>query len=311
MSRLARKQLRFFGKPIDMSLAVTTMSPVKILPLDIIENIVNILIDEVEGLEYVKTLSLTCQSFLPFCRKHILSSIEIKSENNKPITMYRLELPYAEAFEQLLLKTPAIAKYVRHLTIRISITKSYLSRDPLDQVVRQLTRLKSLSISMYISPVGDSLNWNDICSSMQNSLLYLIHLPTLRDLYLETINDFPISNLITCTNLKYLYLGDLQITDELDEAASSMSGNLMQLQELAIGESGLDISADLLELRCPDGRPGLDLTCLEKISISVENDEDWRDTFDFNKEIFSRAYRLIDIQFEGDEMSDLLFTAWY
>ena len=104
---------------------------------------------------------------------------------------------------------------------------------------------------------------------------------------------------------------DLHITEELDEAASSMLGNLMQLQELAIGESGLDISAELLALWCPDGRPGLDLTCLEKISILVENDEDWKDTFDFNREIFSRAHRLTDVQFEGDEMSNLLFPAWY
>ena len=147
------------------------MSPVQVLlPLDIIENIVNILIDEVEGLRYVKTLSLTCQSFLPFCRKHIFSSVEIKLKHNKPTTMYRinrLESPYAEAFEQLLLKTPAIAKYVRHLTLRISITKPHLARDPLDQVVRQLTRLQSLSISMYASPPDLSLNWNDISSSMK------------------------------------------------------------------------------------------------------------------------------------------------
>ena len=290
------------------------MSPLQVLlPLDIIENIVNILIDEPRGLRYVKTLSRTCHSFLPLCRKHIFSSIFIKSENNRPITMYRMETPRAEAFEQLLLKTPVIAKYVRHLNFRVSITKPHLARDPLEQVVPQLTRLQSLSISMYTSPPDLSLNWNDISSSMQNSILNLAHLPTVRDLYLETMSNFPIFHLITCTNLKHLYVGpDLQITDELDEpAASSMLGNLMQPQSLIIGLSCLEISAELIAFCCPDGRPGLDLTCLEKISISVENDEDWTDTLDYNREIFTRAHRLTDIKFEGDEMSNLLFPAWY
>ena len=212
-----------------------SQSTVPVLPLDIIENIIDILInDDANGLQYVTAFSLVCQSFLPFCRKHIFSSIHIKLDDSytHPLTGN----PYSEAFGRLLLKTPAIAKYVRHLNICIIrqdiIRRSYAGSGYLfGQVPRQLTRLQSLTIWHSHYPHND---WNNNSSSMQRSLLNLMHLPTLSHLNLRWISNFPISELITCTNLKHLSVEEFHITGEDEQAASLLLHKPIQLQSFHI-----------------------------------------------------------------------------
>ena len=85
------------------------------LPFDTIVNIIDSLIQDnskAKGLQYVKTCSLVCQSFLPLCRTHIFSSIKIKVAGSS-------QKHNTEAFGQLVLETPEIARYIRHLNIAI------------------------------------------------------------------------------------------------------------------------------------------------------------------------------------------------
>ena len=273
-----------------------------VLPLDIFENIVDILFNDAKnGLRYVKALSLTCQSFLPSCRKHIFSSITIRTDSTRPSMRY----PYAEVSENLLLETPVIAKYVRRLTISILQQPRSEYDYSFDQIARQLTRLQYLTISLsyqYQTPLND---WNNIPSSMQRSLKNLMHLPTLIHLGLETIINFPISNLIACANLKNLSLQDLHITGKNDEAGSSLLHKPIQLQSLDVQIRGSQVQA-LLAARIPDGRPVLDLTDLEKISI--DSYDNWSNVAVPTREIFQRVRRLIDISLEGKEVLNLRFT---
>ena len=274
---------------------------VPILPFDIIENIVGILIDDVKGLQYVKALSLTCPSFLPCCRKHIFSCIEIKIDSTRPSTQY----PTAEAFERLLLDTPPIAKCVRHLTIHI--TQHRHSTHSFDQVGRQLTRLRSLTVSLWHHSRPSANNWNNIPSSMQSSLINLMHLPTLSNLYLESIRNFPIFNLITCASLKHLFVKDLDVSYEDEEGPFSLLHKPMQLQSLDIEISGWQ-TPGLIAARCADGRPVIDFTCLEKINIYFSFHSGWRDAALPTREIFSKAQRLTDISLKGNEIWNLRFT---
>ena len=218
--------------PAAMYIMSKSLAPV--LHLDIIENVVDILFnDDAEGLKYVKTFSLTCQSFLPLCKKYIFASIEIQVGN------YRSSRRTDEAFKRLLLETPAIAKYVRHLTIRIIYDRQSKSRHSFDQVRQRLTRLKSLTISLWRPMKFALTNWNNIPSSMQCSLTNLMHLPTLSRLCLEFIKNFPILDLLTCANLKYFSVNNLHITTEHDPAAlqdptGEIFGKAQQLRDITL-----------------------------------------------------------------------------
>ena len=166
------------------------------LPFDVIGNIIDILIgNNAKGLKDVKAFSLTCQSALPFCRKHIFSSILIEIGSASCIGL--------EELGQLLLETPEIAKFIRQLNICIlePYIRYSISQYSSDQVPAQLTRLRSLKISCHAIA-----NWEKMSLSMKRPLLNLMCLPTLDHLHLELLRHFPISNLTTCPDIKHLYV---------------------------------------------------------------------------------------------------------
>jgi len=206
---------------------------------------------------------------------------------------------------RLLLETPAIAKYIRHLDIRIMrqeiICRPYAGSEYLfGQVPRQLTRLQSLAIWPSHYPHND---WNNNSSSMQRSLLNLMHLPTLSHLNLGWISNFPISDLITCTNLKHLSVQEFHITGEDEQAASSLLHKPIQLQafHISILKSGPE-ALRLLTVRCSDGRPVLDIVGLKKIGVGVHNIEHVHPI----REIFRISQQLTDIRIEA---ADVCFRA--
>ena len=207
------------GRPRLYRMFELTAPPV--LPFDVIEHILDVLFnDDTKGLQYVKNFSLVCHSFLPLCRKHIFSCISINTR------VFRYD---GEAFRQLLLESPDIVRYVLKLKIYIEPSNKHF-RCFLSFPVSPLTRLQSLTISY----TGLYLEWGKYPSSTQRSLLNLMHLPTLTHLDMNRISGFPISNLNTCTNIKHLFLHEVDIID--DEATSSPSWcrKSMKLQTLHI-----------------------------------------------------------------------------
>ena len=260
---------------------------VPILPFDIIEEIVDILINNrTKGLQCVKDFSLVCQSFLPLCRKHIFSSVSIKISSPESLDIYN-----GEAFGRLLLERPGIAICVYKLKICIEQPDSE-SKYFLEQVSRQLTRLQSLTISH--SMHGNQMYWHNISSSTQSSLLNLMHLPTLTHLDIRCITSFPKSGLIACTNVKHFCAHRLYIRD--DEAQSSPSHKPLKLQSFNV-LLRFPRSLILLEAMCSDGRPVLDFTDLEKIYIDFE----WVDGT-IIKNILKKCQQLRDISLRIDGM---------
>ena len=75
------------------------------LPLDILLYIIDLLAGGNDGdIKSLQTLSQTCKSMLPLCRKHLFSYIYLGSE-----------LSLVERFSDLLSKNPDIARYVKNL----------------------------------------------------------------------------------------------------------------------------------------------------------------------------------------------------
>jgi hypothetical protein len=265
------------------------------LPFDTIGDIINFLTkDNANGLQYVKICSLVCQSFLPWCRTHIFSSITIKIAGSK----LDERLHNTEAFGDLLLKTPEIGRFIRHLNIIIVDPRSK-SRNLFDQVPQRLTRLQSLTVWRSDPRDVYDIHWNKMSSSMQCSLLNLVHLPTLTHLNLGWINNFPISDLISCTNLKHLSAEALYIVFG-EHNDSALSHGHMQLQDLDIKifkrSHGSELS--LLTARRSDGRTVLDFSRLEKISVTFFVSEVAVQT----REIFRMTQQLTEVHLKGKKI---------
>ncbi|KAF8801605.1 hypothetical protein BYT27DRAFT_7197838 [Phlegmacium glaucopus] len=264
---------------------------IPILPFDIIENIVDILFNDNEkGLQYVGVFSLTCQSFLPLCRKQIFSSITITTSD-------LARFHGGEAFGEFLSTTPEIARYVRKLRIRAYDLPSE-PRHLFVQVPRQLTRLESFTILEHSPRQSD---WNCIPLSMQHLLLDFIHIPTLNHLDLRSLRNFPISHLIPNPNLKHLSATNLFLVDEGDSATALAPFQPIKLRVLDIALRGLtaySVPPTRFLAAIYSGRwPILDLTGLEKISVEFLN------IFLIIPllQVFQNARQLTDIQFLVDD----------
>jgi hypothetical protein len=240
------------------------------LPLDTIGNVIDFL-----TATDLQACSLVSQSVLFLCRPHLFSSITIKIGTD--------ELHDPEAFGRLLLKTPEIARYIRNLSVILRDDPPLYLEDPLsvwhrsrlsgvfsnvfDQVPHQLTGLQSLTFWRSPHYAVPDVDWNKMTLSMQLSLLKLVHLPTLTHLKLGWIQNFPISNLISCTHLKHLSAEALLIILDEHDNPSSPHGH-MQLQELDIHIHGIPPISELLITRDSDGRSVLDLSGLERLTVT-------------------------------------------
>ena len=257
------------------------------VPLDIIENIIDILINDYDGLECIKAFSLTCRAILPLCRTHMFSFIRIFINADTRIDVKEMAHS-STAFEQLLLETPEIATYILQLEITLNGTMSE-STHFFDHVP-QLTRLQSLDLNCFdFESLWSPTHWNDIPSSIQRTLLIFIHLPTLTHLTLGWIQDFPISNLTPCNNLKRLSAKELCLTSKHD-LVSSPSYKPIQLQALDINLASLSV-----DVRSSRGWLALDLTWLEKICVELSEQHD---TF-LIREIIRKSLQLRDISLTG------------
>jgi hypothetical protein len=125
-----------------------------------------------------------------------------------------------------------------------------------------------------------------------------MHLPTLTHLDLKGIKSFPISDLITCSNLQHLSTNGLLIADKNDAALSSLLHKPIQLHEFDITLTPEVLG--LLDLKCSDGRPVLDFTFLEKICIAIG----WIDC-DGDETI------ALDILNGTQQLKDISLTIWY
>ncbi|KAF8804779.1 hypothetical protein BYT27DRAFT_7340066 [Phlegmacium glaucopus] len=262
------------------------------LPFDVIEYIVDIYIEDLDNADYlqnVKALSLTGPLFLHLCRSHMFYSIDIIITNSSHYS------DTTEAFGELLSTTPEIARYIRDLKIYIA-EPNIKSTHFFSQVPQQLTALLSLRVS------NSDLDWNLVSSSMQRSILDLMHLPTLRYLCVGRMENFLVSNLIPCSNLRRLFVRQFSTVSEDADAddgtASSLCHKPLQFRMFHLHTKSLqDLS--LLEAKFSDGRPILDFTVMERLFINF----DWPGAAVPLREIFKRSRELRDIHLEVNHTS--------
>ena len=233
--------------------------PAITFPFEIKEIILELLAEDDNGYLELKRCSLVCRAFLPICRKHIFENIVLSSTST------------THAFERLLRENPEIADYIRKLDYTICWNPA---RSLIQESFRRISRLEFLSVRYNYWP---GLNWSNNLNPICQSLLRLLHLPTLTHFTMTGNNHFVVSDLIPCVNLKYLDIGVDTTTAAETTFHAALPEHPIQLREFVLSGTGFRNPATIMKLysaRRPDGRPIIDFGSLSKITVTVDNLEE-------------------------------------
>ena len=245
-----------------------------IFPLEIEETILDLLAEDDEGHSALKTCSLVCQAFLPICRKHIFRSIVLNDHDV-------VSSATTHAFKRLLRETPEIAYYIRKLDYKILIADLSAS---MQESLKQISRLEFLTVRQAVQDPWSS-------NPIRPALLHLLHLPTLTHFKMTNINDFVVSDLIPCINLKYLDF-DFCTTGAAETTFPALlPEHSIQLNEFVAGMENSTVIMKLCTAQRPDGRPIIDFGSLSKITVVLEDPNEG----EASQELFGRCHVLTNV----------------
>ena len=248
-----------------------------LLPLEVEETILNFLAEDDAGYLALKTCSLVCQAFLPICRKHIFERIVLNNYGAVP-------LPTTHAFECLLRERPKIADYIRKLDHSIRVAD--LTSPTIQESLKQISRLESFTVLRYNIAEFD---WSN--NPIRPALLHLLHLPTLTHFKVTQINNFVLSDLIPCINLKYLGIDNYTTAAAEITFPAALPEHPIRLNEFVAGIRTADAIMKLCTARRPDGQLLIDFKSLSKITMVLENPNEGA----ASQELFRRCQNLTDV----------------
>ena len=245
------------------------LMPSTLLPLEVVEMILDILGKDDKGHSTLKTCSLVCQAFLHICRKHIFESVYLNSSTIR-----------ATKFGRLLRETPEIADYIRQLDFTFGV--AFLAIPSFLESLKRISRLDFLRVQ---SP---ALNWSN--NEIRPLLLHLLHLPTLTHFKVNNVNNFVVSDLIPCVNLKHLDIGRISVAAE-NTFPATLPEHSIQLNKLVAQTRGSTIMK-LFTVRRPDGKPIIDFGSLSKITVCIDEFNDGEAA----QELFRHCHVLTDVR---------------
>jgi hypothetical protein len=222
------------------------------LPLDILLYIIDLLASgDDEDIKSLQILSQACKFMVPLCRKHLFSSLCLRS---------RLEI---HCFSDLLSKNPDIARYVRSLTYAV------YNHGPGLNILDMLKEHSSLQSIELLSPLV-SVDWSSFPESIRSSLESLIQLPTVTHLGIQSFKGFPATAFSRCSNLIDLRLTMLEIVPpEVNQVISrSKIPTPVSLFTMIGAYDGLAVLLNSASLHA--GGPVVDFSRLQKVFFHVE-----------------------------------------
>jgi hypothetical protein len=155
------------------------MSPV--LNFDIIALIIDI-VGENKDTILLRELALVSHSFLRICSKHLFATVDLHD-----VVLHHIASS-KKGFLKLFKSRPDVVKYIRTLTYTVSYDSCFNDDDDhlLSPILRTIPRLNCLTIT------ASHLDWNSLYSSL--AFLHLMNLPTVNQIGLSSINNFPLSS---------------------------------------------------------------------------------------------------------------------
>lgn len=224
-------------------------------PVEIVTEIIYNLKDSRAALN---SCSQTCKILLPICRQHIFRSIHLNSQSDKILS-----------FGAILCRGPEIADYVRELSFKLHAS------DLGEDVPRVLNKLEKICEFTIMGPRSHD-DWEDFDESLKQSILHIIHSPSLKKLILGlSVNKFPFSTFIHCTNLTSIFLlrPITPLVKHQDVATGRKGPQLIEFNYL--GHTG-DTVLDLFHSRVPGevAIPIVDFSCLRDLGCTITDSFD-------------------------------------
>ena len=234
------------------------------LPLDVLLYIIDLLaVGDCGDFKSLQTLSQTCKSMVPLCRKHLFSSLAFGKGLNS-----------IERFSDLLSKNPDIARYVK--TLLYNVIEDYennIHDHIIDCEMNIFNILNERSSLLSIDLSSEGSDWNDLPESIRSSLVFLIQLPTVTHLTINRFKGFPTTALSGCSNLIDLQLRDLELApNEVNHVIWRIEIPTPVSLDISKNASGLLALLNSTSLHL-DG-PIVDLTRLQTAEFEVEYRDD-------------------------------------
>ena len=206
----------------------------------------------------MKVCALVCHSFLPLCRKHIFASVTLNARHRPSLA------GTSDNLNHLLSNSPHLAVYIRKLDYYVT-KKEFLSRRYLWllPMFKKLVKLQKLDISYSVS--RRLLDW--MLSSVRKVLLPLLHFPTLTNIRLSSIGNFPLADLAACVNLKKFEIRDLECSNGVGEFLEALPATPVLLEWLVVDDGNVKPVQQLCNARRPDGKPIIDFSSLKEIVL--------------------------------------------
>ncbi len=190
------------------------------LPLDILGHIVDLLGARAllpwnqHAINTLKMLCLTCKFMVPICRRHLFAKISCTG----------LNLWWLNKRSELLLSNPSIAtQYVKNVYLDVDLPLSRFNYEYL-----QMICASSSPIAIEILSNG-FCDWEDIPRKTKSIVLALIHVPTVRHLTIDRIENFPAASLLLCSRLNKLVFRDVHSISLPDATIATRSLQLTSL----------------------------------------------------------------------------------
>lgn len=236
--------------------SLSSMVPTNIfqdVPFEIFEYIFDVLAHDDATLSTIKTCSLVSPYFLPLARKHIFASITLNDTSPRKLS------PTSLMFEGLISVTPEIANHIHKLDYTVHYHDIAIKGLP--SALKKITNLQSLVIkkAQFSARNGKPL---------KEALLYLLSLPTLSHLSLNSINDFHPSFLKLSIGLKFLETGGIQFASGRGYNNSSVL-DPPQLQKYSDCSTESDVLKQLFTARRADGKPIVDFSRLKYLTVTI------------------------------------------
>jgi hypothetical protein len=282
----------------------TSVSEKPSIPLDVIETIIDVLVTlDDHGLSSVRTCSLTCRSFLHFCRKHIFASISLDIGK----TYASIPYPTSASFQKLLITAPEIAKYVRKLSFGVPPYQSwggFFNVVNLAEVLMKFDQVQQLTIGSINT--FEAINWSKLPFCLQDAVFHLLDLPTIEHLILIRISHFRVSDLTRCSNLRRLRVEFFK-DPVLDQIPPTLHPRSVVLEEYSMGWQSCEAMEKVIALEWPNGQPVFDFRQLKKYSAPYELR--WGDTaIELTREILKKTDQLASICLQCTLSSQYLKT---
>ncbi len=253
------------------------MSSSPVFPPEIEETIIDVFGD-LEDYSSLKTCSLVCRAYLPICRKRLFASVILNNVEPGP---HRLT---TAVLDRLISARPEIADYIRKLDFDIRVED--LANPTIQESLKRISRLESLTVLHRNRP---RLDWSN--NPIRPALLQLLHLPTLTYFKISYVDNFVVSDLVPCTNLKHLNIGHHTGAADTASFPGTQPTRSARLHELTAGLAAPAAILELCKARRPDGQPVVDFNSLSKITVFVEKPLEG----EVVQELFRHCEKLTDV----------------